>query len=70
MSVSVSKSRYFNPFISVEEVLNCKVTTTSRYSFCGSMEVEEVLNYKVKETIEVKTPIPTLVDEVLEHSNS
>jgi len=54
----------------VEEVLNCKVTTTSRYSFCGSMEVEEVLNYKVKETIEVKTPIPTLVDEVLEHSNS
>ena len=51
----------------VEEVLNCKVTTTNFLSISSSSVVEEVLNCKVTTTSGFQTLNPTRVEEVLNH---
>ena len=49
----------------VEEVLNCKVSTTQWGVDCVKKLVEEVLNCKVSTTSIVKLPLFGLVEEVL-----
>ena len=51
----------------VEEVLNCKVTTTNFLSISSSSVVEEVLNHKVTTTQGKKHQFGYRVDEVLSY---
>ena len=51
----------------VEEVLNSKVATASRWSQYSKAPVEEVLNSKVSATIWQQHPMIAVVEEVLNH---
>jgi hypothetical protein len=54
----------------VEEVLNCKVSTTEEYLSTLKRQVEEVLNCKVSTTRKVLFPEQTEVEEVLNYKVS
>ena len=60
-------SNEFTPIISswVEEVLNCRITTTDIGTYSNSYMVEEVLNCKVTTTSVVLFQAALLVEEVL-----
>ena len=60
-------SNEFTPIISswVEEVLNCRITTTDIGTYSHSYMVEEVLNCKVTTTSVVLFQAALLVEEVL-----
>ena len=62
-------SNEFTPIISswVEEVLNCRITTTDIGTYSNSYMVEEVLNCKVTTTAYMYTNGEIQVDEVLNH---
>jgi len=64
---SITDDNEFSPIISswVEEVLNCKVSTTPRAGTCHIFKVEEVLNCKVTTTEKVREFVGRKVEEVL-----
>jgi hypothetical protein len=64
---SITERDKFGPILSswVEEVLNCKVTTTSVFVIPHSVSVEEVLNCKVTTTTTLDEYRQYMVEEVL-----
>ena len=68
---SITESDEFGSILSswVEEVLNCKVTTTRDYFSLKIEKVEEVLNCKVDTTEPRKSFFLFAVEEVLKHKS-